>query len=162
IRIGTEATLVVQPAGISESFGGRHRGELGEAVHAPDFLRAVQLRGIEVGTDPAQASGRLPEQALPEGIPADATRGHHSNPGHRSSVTPAAFPAVRRGMDRQHQSFEYTRSNASPTVSTPSSSDSSTVMPNCSSSAITSSTRSRLSASRSLAKLAFRVTFFGG
>ena len=66
-------------------------------------------------------------------------------------------------FNRASRSRPVTKLNACSTVSTPSSSDSSTVMSKVSSSnAITNSTRSRESALRSVEKLAFMVTLSAG
>src|SRR6202044_3589214 len=85
------------------------------------------------------------EQSVPQGIHADPAARDRTQT--RDGDPPPPDGAFRADPDL-HQSLAEIRSNACPMVVMSSSSVSSTVMSNASSNAMTSSTRSRLSASR--------------
>ena len=96
VRSGSaaEAALAVETAGVGHGLLGGHRRELGEAVDPPDFLRAVQRRGVEVAAHPARPGRCRAQQAVPEGVPADAAGRHHADAGHHDPAALDALAAV--------------------------------------------------------------------
>src|SRR5690606_24929901 len=129
----------------------RHRrggdGELGVAVGPAGLLRPEPRRRVPP-LDHPRSRRRGGEEAVPERVGAHAAGRDDADAGDRDATT-------------AHAIFGWTRSYAWPTVSIPSSGSAGIAMPDASSNAITSSTRSRLSASRSSPDRASTVTWSG-